>query len=75
MSNETLTSGQSTDIDGTTLVKVSNNTATAGSVKVKCPNVDAVTYAVPANGSKNIQIPVGTSRFTNTGTPDLDLSW
>lgn len=75
MTTETLTNNQSKDIDGTTEVKVSNNSATAGQVRVACPNVPAVDYTVPANGHKNLQIPVGTSRFTNTGTPSLVLSW
>jgi len=71
----TLHPGDSRDIHGTAEVKVANNASAQGKVRVKCPNVPSVDYDVAAHGSRNIQIPVGDSRFTNAGATDLALSW
>ncbi|QSQ23831.1 hypothetical protein JY651_02265 [Pyxidicoccus parkwayensis] len=75
MASATLTTNQYVDIPGTAEVKVSNATGNAGAVRVACPNVPYVDYAVPANGSRNLQIPIGTTRFTNIGAPTLTLTW
>jgi hypothetical protein len=66
----------SADIDGIEEVKVQNDSAvTAGKFEVKCPNVPATSYDLDAGGSRNIQIPVGTSTFTDTGTTNLTLTY
>lgn len=76
MPETTLTSGNSVGIGGTAEVKVTNQSAaTAGSFSVQCPNVPLANETIAAGGSKNIQIPIGTSTFANTGTPALKLSW
>jgi hypothetical protein len=55
-------------------VKVTNTKATAGAFSLQSPNVPAVSYTIGANSSRNFQIPIGLTVFTNTGTVNLDVT-
>lgn len=71
----TLAPGGHTDFDGPKTIKVQNDSPNqSGKFQVKCPNVNPVTYDLEQGDKKYIQIPVGTSTFTNTGRTYLTLS-
>ena len=71
MHQATLAPNQTDNIDPQTEleknVKISNSNQDAGQIKVKSPNVDAVTYDIAAKGQKNLLIPIGETTFTNIG--------
>jgi hypothetical protein len=74
----TVTPGGTLNLDPTTPsqqdVKVTNANAAAGAFSLQSPNVPVVNYTIGANSSRNFQIPIGLTVFTNTGTVNLDVT-
>lgn len=79
MSQVTLAPNESHDITPKTQletqVKITNSNSSDGRIQIECPNVSADTKDIAALSEKHIQIPIGTTRFTNKGSVSLSLTW